>query len=182
MAGLVLPHVAAAWLTIDSKVLSDGGVAVGTLLAGLAAIYAARVGLATYKDSVGTSRARTLLDAETAFSRVMPILMIIESPSRYAEKIVPLLAKLESGPRLSDEEFELLSKLENGIRFFYIFVTYEKLHTKHKGILNAYAYYWRKMTDDQHSELRDYIKDYYESLWDYFAHQPVTSPFRSSPE
>ena len=160
------PFITAIWLGIDFKLITDGGVALGTVLAGLAAAYAAFVGLKTYKDSVIASRARTLLEAEAAFTKIMPILMVIENPDRYVEKVVPLIAKIKSQPRqrLDDTEFELLQKLDNGIRFFYVYVLYEKLNIKHKGVVSAYVYYWEKMTDKDHKDLRDYIDEYYPGL------------------
>lgn len=171
---MIISHLiqisAAVWLGIDSKLAADWGVAVGSILAALAAVYAAFVGLRTYKDSVMTSRARTLLEAEAAFTKVMPTLMLIEDPDRYNEKIAPLINKVFSDPhqRIDDTEFKLLYELDNAIRFFYIFVRYEQFNIKHQGVLRPYHYYWRKMTDDNHSEFRDYIKRYYETLWDHF--------------
>src|SRR5947208_5440879 len=106
---------------MDYKLVTECLIALGTLLAGIGAIYAAFAGVMTYRDSITASRAGNLIKTEEAFSRIMPTLMVIENGYRYKEKIVPLLAKIAERQRVGDEECKIVNNLDNEIAICYMF-------------------------------------------------------------
>jgi hypothetical protein len=156
--------------------LTDVVTAIGTLLAALAAVYAAWVGIKAYREGTTARLAQTLIEAEAIFKESLPTFAIIEDDERYANTILPLLTKVKSGAPLSDGDVALLTSIDRAIRFFFIFLVHQRFEGDTNAILKAYLYYWALISDEtRRTDLRHYIDAYYPGT----AWSPDVSQFRA---
>lgn len=136
--------------------------AAGTAITAVAAVYAAWVGIKTYRDSVTVRLAQTLLQAETIFKDSLPIYALIEDDRRYEQEIAPVLAKATNGTKLTDDDINRLLSVDRAVRFFYIFLVHKRFQGDSDAILTAYLYYWALLSNQtKRRELADYIDKFY---------------------
>ena len=139
---------------------------IGTLAAGGAAVYAAGVGVRTYKQSVQANIVQALLDTERSFKEVYTTLADIDDDFTYQTKIRPVLVSVNANvPLKKDDEQAQLRQLDLAIRFFYIFLVQSRLDPGKSGLIAPYRYYFDLITDAKdRPELREYIEKYYSAL------------------
>jgi hypothetical protein len=149
-------------------VATDIVTAFGTAVAAAAAVYAAWVGINSYKESITVQLAQTLLQAETMFKESLPVYALIEDMARYRSEVAPVLTKAIANDDLTDQELALVISVDRAVRFFYIFLIHRRFRDDTNRILKAYAYYWSLMSDDgERRELRIYLDKFYPgTAWD----------------
>jgi len=142
---------------------------IGTLLGGIAAAYAAIVGVQTYRDGLSVRLVESLFELEGAFKSTFPLMAALEDDAAYSARVKPVLQKALSKSAFAAEELETIEKVDLAMRFFYLLWVRTKLLKAEAPLVNVYLYYFRAITDaTTRPDLREYVSRYYTPLIPWF--------------
>jgi hypothetical protein len=146
-----------------------------TAVVGLSVMVGAGWTIYTFWKGNQIKGAEMLMKLEEEYRKHVPLLLQIEYARDYNRYIKPAIIKALKGGIYTREQDQTLVKLELLFRHFLTVSLIGNLHIDDGAIRTSYAYYLRLLFDGRHDELKEYVCEYWNTVYrwaEYINRQP----------